>query len=332
MAIYFMFSVAAALVKISILLFYRRLSSRVVSPGFLWATRLAIFSIAGYTIAFTLVLMFGCRPISAFWDQVDVLKQLQGYTYSCIDEGADVVAAGIISSSQDLTIAILPTFLYWNLKIPIRQKVALFSIFALGYGVVSIAIMRTYYTWVIFYDSYDITWGFWNVGLTAMLELHIGMFCANAPALKVLFAHFLKSDLASPESRLGSSRFSNPFKRSWKKSGNSNSSALSRLSTWRQHSNRASHGYISDHHHMDIAIDEHGGLHHGQIRKTQAIRVQSHDAQEIQGYKFDVELGDWHTVPGYSLQGVNAEPQFPAQSYGPHSVSRPRNEQESNKI
>jgi hypothetical protein len=324
MAIYCLFCVATGLIKISILLFYRRLSSRIVSPGILWAIRITIVCIAAYSIAFTLVIIFGCKPISGFWDQVDVLKQLQGYTYLCVDEGAFVVSAGVISSFQDLTTAILPTFLYWNLRIPIRQKIALFSIFAIGYGVVAIATMRTYYTWVIFYDSYDITWVFWNIGLTVLLELHIGMICGNAPALKVLFSHFLKSDLVSQSGyRSGSSPSSNPFKRSWKTPGNTNSSTLSKLSTWRQHRNRTSQGYLSDHRHTDITIDEHGGLHqNGQIRKTQVIRVQSGDAQEIQGYAFDVELGNWRTVPGESFQGGNAIPQLPAQSYRSLSLSR----------
>lgn len=191
-----MFSVASGFMKISILLFYRRLSSRAVSNTFRAITWLSIGSIAICSSVLTLVPIFGCRPMSAFWDQVDMIKLLQGYEYRCFDEGADVLAASIISVVQDFITAILPTFLFWNLHIPMRQKVALFSIFAIGYGAVAIGAVRVYFSWLTFYASNDVTWSSWSLMLTAMLELHMGAFCANAPALKVFFKHFFHDKLS----------------------------------------------------------------------------------------------------------------------------------------
>ncbi|KAF9701883.1 hypothetical protein EKO04_000513 [Ascochyta lentis] len=194
MAIYSLFSLTSGLVKLSILLFYRRLSSRAVSPAFRWTMRVTIFVIGCYSITFVFIPVFMCQPISAFWDQVDLIKVARGYKYRCINEGADVVAHGIISTVQDLVVAFLPTLLCWNLQMPIRQKIALYGIFALGYTSVAIGAMRTYTGYRIFFQTYDVTWVASDTWLWSLLELHIGSMCANAPALKIFFTQVLKVD------------------------------------------------------------------------------------------------------------------------------------------
>lgn len=214
------------MIKISILLFYRRLSNRVVSRFFWWATWVTIGFIIAYSIALTLAPILGCQPVSAFWDQVNTLKVLSGYKYHCFDEGADIFAASVVSVFQDFITALLPTFLYWNLHIPIRQKVALFGIFAIGYGVVAIGCARAYYSWRTFYATYDVTWSTWDLMLTSLLELHLGCFCANAPALKVIFKQFFR-DRHIPSPRLRSRRMA----RLHPSDGNSTGSKWSTIST-----------------------------------------------------------------------------------------------------
>jgi hypothetical protein len=55
MAIYILFTVGSGLVKMSVLLFYRRLSSRAVSAVFRWVLRLTIALIGLYTGKFSQV-------------------------------------------------------------------------------------------------------------------------------------------------------------------------------------------------------------------------------------------------------------------------------------
>lgn len=224
------FCVASGLIKVSIILFYKRLGSNAVSKPFQWVTRVTIAFIVAYSIAFTLVPIFGCQPISAFWDQSDVIKTLQGYQYKCFDEGADVFSAAVISTAQDLITAILPTFIYWNLQIPIRRKVALFIIFATGYGVVAVGALRSYYTWYIFFETYDVTWFTWNSFTWSLVEIHLGAICANAPALKVFFQVVFKPKTWSKGSR--SYGDSSGTKSSTTKRMHSLSSH-SRMSTWK---------------------------------------------------------------------------------------------------
>ena len=254
------FCVAAGFIKISILLFYRRLSSRVVSNAFRWTTWLTISFIVGYTIAFTVAPILGCHPISAFWDQVDSSKIFRGYTYRCFDEGADVFTASVISAFQDLITAVLPTFLFWDLRIPTRQKIALFGIFAIGYGVVALGILRAYYSWVTYYTSYDVTWVSWPMFLISMLELHVGCFCANAPTFKVFFNHFLGERISSSIKRSHGSRKID--------SNKSTTSTLDKVGVFFSKNSGKSgsesgsfdkKGYISDIN-TGVSVDAHGGV------------------------------------------------------------------------
>ncbi|KAL5121437.1 hypothetical protein ACEQ8H_000508 [Pleosporales sp. CAS-2024a] len=259
LAIECVFCVTSAMIKISILLFYRRLSSRVVSNAFRWTTWTTIVFIVAYSIALTLAPILGCQPLSAFWDQMDANKVLAGYKYHCFDEGADVVAAGIISAAQDLLTAILPSFLYWNLQISKQQKFSLFGVFAIGYGAVALGALRAYYSYYIFYETYDVTWATYDAFFMTLLELHVGAFCANAPTLKVFFKHFFHDKLVSATT-------------SWKKSNTRVDSAHSPSSKTAGSINKivgrlaglfgvsyAQSGYISG---TDtaVSVDAHGGV------------------------------------------------------------------------
>jgi hypothetical protein len=136
--------------------------------------------------------------ITAFWEQVDILKKFDpGYHYTCINEGADVVANGIVATVQDLVVASLPTLLCWKLQLPVRQKVALYAIFAISYSTVALGALRTWTTYRIYFQTYDVTWHANDTFFFSLLELHVGAMCANAPSLKVFFKHVLSSEKLS---------------------------------------------------------------------------------------------------------------------------------------
>jgi hypothetical protein len=236
--------------KVSILLFYRRLSSRAVSNTFRWTTWVTIGYIVAYTVVLTLLPIFGCRPVSAFWDQVDIFKRLQGYKFSCFDEGADIFAASIISATQDLLTAVLPTFIYWNLQISVQKKFALFSIFAIGYGVVALGGLRAYFSWRTFYETYDVTWSTHDIFVTSLLEIHVGAFCANAPTLRGFFKHFFKGKTSPNISKIS------------KSSGytsSSGSSMLSKIAAALGGQSRNKSGYIAESA-TSVSMDPQGGV------------------------------------------------------------------------
>lgn len=227
MSIEVVFVVATGLVKISILLFFRRLGSRGTSQTFRVVTWVAIGFTISSTIAFSISPFVGCRPLSAYWEQSDVINIVLGKEFNCNNEGAAITAAGVISTAQDLITALLPNFIYWKAQIPIRQKAALMGIFATAYGVAAFGAMRVYSTWVLFYDTYDVSWQLWEIWNWTLLELHIGVICANAPALKVFVKRYLKiKTKSSPTSEAKSSK----AKSSQAKSSQTRSMARSDLS------------------------------------------------------------------------------------------------------
>jgi hypothetical protein len=268
MGIYCIFTLATGFIKLSALLFYRRLSSRAVSPAFRWTMRIMMILVTGYTVAFVLVLAFACRPLEAFWEQVNFTKKLrpEGYQYSCINEGADVVANGIAATAQDFIVAFLPTLLCWKLQMPIRQKLALYGVFAIGYTTVAIGAVRTYTTWRIYFESYDVTWIAHDTFLTSLLEMHIGAMCANAPALKVFFKQILTSERLTKlissrgsKSRSNGSRNqgdSNP--RTTGSAGVSKTSAWVPIGIWKSTHMHSTSDALSD---LDVMIDKHGDIY-----------------------------------------------------------------------
>jgi hypothetical protein len=134
MALEATYILATGLTKISILLFYRRLVSGSVSRGFVWAIRASIFSVAAYILTFENTLIFGCRPIYAYWNQVDpVWRTTPANTYSCLNEVGALYAANITSIVQDFLTFLMPLVLFSKLQLPIRQKVVLSGIFGIGF-------------------------------------------------------------------------------------------------------------------------------------------------------------------------------------------------------
>ncbi|KAL1796639.1 hypothetical protein ACET3X_005179 [Alternaria dauci] len=192
--LYLLYIISGGMIKISILLFYRRLDSLSITRTFRIATWASIVAIALFCTAFSVVLVTACSPLDAFWYRFDIVKQISGYSYHCwINEYADLLSASIISALQDAIAAFLPTLLYWKLQMPRRQKIALGAIFALGYLVCIVAAVRSYYVYRIFNDPlYDSTWESWPAWLLAVLEIQLGVICASAPALKVFFTHYFK--------------------------------------------------------------------------------------------------------------------------------------------
>jgi hypothetical protein len=298
-----LFVLATGLIKVSILLFFRRLGSRGVSKAFRITTWVAIgFTIAS-TIAFFISPFAGCRPLSAYWEQSDVIKILQGVKFNCNNEGAAITSAGVVSTVQDLITALLPNFIYWKAQIPFRQKAALMAIFATAYGVGVFGALRTHATWVLFYETYDVSWQLWEIWNWTLLELHIGVICANLPALKVFVKRYLNiKSIVSNENTKNSRAKSSQAKSSQTRSQvSSNPSGKSRakLAIWKN--SFANHGYYSQP--TQLSANEEGVLRiseesekdgsNTQPTSEEANRCERHYADD------DVELGILNNAATY---------------------------------
>ena len=166
---------------------------KAISPTYVLTIRIALTSVIISTVALLVVQLVGCHPLSAYWDQV---MPTLSYEYYCIDETAPVMSAFVISFLQDFIATTLPFTLYWKMlwMLPVRQMVAMGAIFAIGYIVCVIAVVRIYYTYIVFYVSYDMSWMSRYIWIWMLLEIFVASMCASAPGLKVFFRNYFGGD------------------------------------------------------------------------------------------------------------------------------------------
>lgn len=121
------------LTKISILLFIRRLTLRNSTTAIVYTIWTTIVFVALTTVVFELTLFLECQPYAAFWNRVDIRYVLGGNEFHCVNEGAKLLSAGVISVVQDFMVATLPLILLWDLRMHRAKKAGIIAIFALSY-------------------------------------------------------------------------------------------------------------------------------------------------------------------------------------------------------
>lgn len=276
------------------------------------------------TITFFISPLVGCRPISAYWEQSSVLNIALGKKFNCNNEGAAMLAAGIVSTVQDVVCALLPNFIYWKASIPLRQKVALMAIFATAYGAAAFGALRTYATYVLFFETYDVSWQLWEIWNWTLLELHIGVICANAPAFKVFARRYfdVKSLLSKDQdsSRAKSSQAKSSQAKSSQTASQANSTpsgkSRAKLAIWKN--SFANHGYYSQP--TQISVNDPDGVQACEAldKETSNNPKISRDSNSSNGNytNDDVELGILNNAASYPTQ----PPEVYRGSYGLVSV------------
>ena len=117
------YSLTITLVKLSILLLYRRIFA---TQGFKRTTiYVGLLCLAWFFIAIFMDL-FQCEPFKAAFD-VEML-----FTDHCIDLQAFYWGISAANLTLDVVLLYLPLHMVWGLQVPRRQKLALSGIFMLG--------------------------------------------------------------------------------------------------------------------------------------------------------------------------------------------------------
>jgi len=206
---------SSSMTKISVLLFYKRLAHGTISNRFLYAVYAAIAFVIAYYVTFNLTLYLHCRPFHAFWKQVDLewYFKHQG-RFTCSSESADLIAASVVSITQDFIAVGLPMVLFWRLRVSIKQRFALAIVFGVGIlyvyflcssdpylhksnccdSVGICGIFRLLFIIKIYYRTYDMTWESYWAWIWFVVEAHSAVICASAPALY----SFFKQTLSGP--------------------------------------------------------------------------------------------------------------------------------------
>lgn len=123
------------LIRVSILLFYRRISNSCITPFFSTLVLIAIFFVILSTIGFLLVPFLGYRPFNAYWEQANpawAKTHIKGVNFFGFNEPIYLIAAAAWSIVMDFIAWFMPITLFWKLRLPLRQKIALVMLFAVG--------------------------------------------------------------------------------------------------------------------------------------------------------------------------------------------------------
>ncbi|KAL8964538.1 MAG: hypothetical protein Q9183_004385 [Haloplaca sp. 2 TL-2023] len=118
----FIFAVAAAALKFSVLLFYHRIFP--IRKFTVWNIAIGVV-VALWFIEFILIQFLLCRPFAFNWN-----KTIQNGT--CLDTKKTSYATSIPDIATNVAILILPIPWLWSLQMQKRRKVAIICIFLLG--------------------------------------------------------------------------------------------------------------------------------------------------------------------------------------------------------
>lgn len=122
--------------KLAVLLFYRRMVKDTYSRKWLYILWAAISFNVTAGIAVLIVYLNICWPLDAYWLAYQLVPKPYTGHYTCIVHGRGLtLTSGIISIITDMYAVAIPHFMLkqYKLDVPIRQKIALNVIFALGW-------------------------------------------------------------------------------------------------------------------------------------------------------------------------------------------------------
>ncbi|KAG6007363.1 hypothetical protein E4U21_006067 [Claviceps maximensis] len=176
---YLFFSLTMIACKLSFAWFLLRITTRRLHSLIIYGASLCTV-LAG--LAFFLVTLFQCRPISYYWDKdqhgacvpMDIIMAL-AYVYS------------VFSVLTDFTFAVLPAFVIWSLQLERRAKVAVVMLVSMGCFASTAVIVRCVYL-PKFVDP-DFLWATTDIAIWSTVEMGLAIATASLATLRPLFKH-----------------------------------------------------------------------------------------------------------------------------------------------
>ncbi|KAI0020967.1 hypothetical protein F4780DRAFT_770413 [Xylariomycetidae sp. FL0641] len=163
--------------KLAMLFFYLRIFPGRGIRRLLWAT--VVFDVL-FGLAFVLTAIFQCQPISYNWTN---WKGEGGGT--CADVSVIAWANAGVSIALDLWMLALPLSQLPQLRLHWKKKVGVGLMFCVGTFVTIVSILRLR-SLVVFRESANLTWDYWEVCLWSTIEIMVGIMCACMPALRLI--------------------------------------------------------------------------------------------------------------------------------------------------
>ncbi|KIW16841.1 hypothetical protein PV08_04031 [Exophiala spinifera] len=190
----FFFLLGNASTKISILLFYRRITSGLPGFWFLYLAWAAIAFTVLYTLGLLLELFFICRPPESYWKSYNPLYTKK---HACGNEHIPFILSAAASITSDIYSSVLPMMLARTLQMTRRQRFSFYALFSAGLLTAGIGIARLLVfipvtkNYQMGLHTHDVSWLGWPLLALTDIEAHLAIIIASLPALKVLFRHRL---------------------------------------------------------------------------------------------------------------------------------------------
>ncbi|MCJ1251879.1 hypothetical protein MMC30_009117 [Trapelia coarctata] len=175
-----LYNVVIMITKISIILLYFAVfavSRRSLTYAILQVT---LWLVVFFNIAVTLVKIFSCSPVRKIWT-----PPLPGH---CLNLAAIFYSTGIFNLVTDVVLLVLPFEFTWRLKIDLKRKLGIYSVFALG-SLAPIATALRLAKTVEASSNPDVSYWQYEILLWTMAEITTGIICSCLPTLPALFRH-----------------------------------------------------------------------------------------------------------------------------------------------
>ncbi|KAL8682389.1 MAG: hypothetical protein Q9186_001579 [Xanthomendoza sp. 1 TL-2023] len=183
---------AATLNKISLLCFYKRLNKGgIYHRSYDYCINGGIIFQVLMLLAFFISAVNACQPLKAFW------SPLAEYPHHCIDEGNYMLSFGILTIVLDFAILLLPIPMVMGLQLSTKQRIAVLTLFGLGFFVCIAGIIQVYYVDYALKKSYDETWDGWPLWVASAVQVDVGILCVSLPAIRPWLAIYVPRLLES---------------------------------------------------------------------------------------------------------------------------------------
>ncbi|RJE23759.1 hypothetical protein PHISCL_03899 [Aspergillus sclerotialis] len=192
----FVYLPVLSIVKIGLVLFYRRIFRMNVM---MW---ICLALSAGYPIGTIIAFLCAPRPPSYFWKQF-IDPTGGSYAYDLYKFYIGNAAANVFI---DVLIFIVPIPIVWKLQLKTFRKILVCSIFLLGVFATVASIVRIYYMTFLNTDP-DITWIMGDVFVWSTIEPAMGILCACLPTLNPILQLVAKSVFGTAASRIFGSSY-----------------------------------------------------------------------------------------------------------------------------
>ncbi|OCL14689.1 hypothetical protein AOQ84DRAFT_280489, partial [Glonium stellatum] len=195
-AVQILWATSLMFTKVSILFFYMRIFS---VASFRLAARIVAVLVVMWAMSVILCGFLLCRPFAFNWDQT-----IKGG--HCGNQILSYILTGAFNICTDVIVLCLPLPVIWNLQMRIWNKIGLIGIFAVGFFVCVVSIIRLI---TLVHLSYtDITYSVPEALIWSMLEPAIGITLACLPVIRPLLGSSFRSlSKGSKNDKLRSSEF-----------------------------------------------------------------------------------------------------------------------------